>query len=91
MADCVEALHAAEVAKESDTNTKIFFGEEGKLWTEEGTYVAEERENKNVKVNKFLKGLYGDDAEDMARAAPPKAGAKASLTITKTSNHVQCS
>jgi hypothetical protein len=35
-------------------DVKVFFAPEGVLWIEEGVYVAEERNNKNVSKNKYL-------------------------------------
>lgn len=35
-------------------DVKVFFAPEGVLWIEEGVYVAEERNNKNVAKNKYL-------------------------------------
>eukprot|EP00928_Gymnodinium_smaydae_P040622 TRINITY_DN27536_c0_g1_i1.p1 TRINITY_DN27536_c0_g1~~TRINITY_DN27536_c0_g1_i1.p1 ORF type:complete len:2758 (+),score=657.28 TRINITY_DN27536_c0_g1_i1:496-8274(+) len=75
--ECANWLHSEEIAKETEKNVAIFFACEGRLWVEEGTYVAEERENKNVKVNKFLKGVYGDDMDIVAeKKVAPKPAAK---------------
>jgi len=80
---CAEGLHSEEVEKESEENISIFFAPEGILWREEGTYVAEEREDKNVKRNKYLKDLYGDDDISLdTRTNKPAPKAKTSAQKT---------
>lgn len=77
--DCISALHSDDAAHEKEENVKIYFAPDGRLWVEEGIYVAEEREDKNVKKNKFLKGLYEDDdivAEKAPAPSKPSASAK---------------
>lgn len=85
--ECITAMHSEEVEKENPANIPIYFAEEGKLWVEEGTYKAEEVEDKNPKQNKFLKALYGDDAMDIqrevAKPAAPKAKGKAGAASGK--------
>lgn len=66
--DCITSLHSVEVGKEKDWDIAVFFAPEGRLYVEEGTYVAEEREDKNIKKNKFLKDLYSD--EDLVAERP---------------------
>lgn len=80
---CCQSLHSADVAKESADNVSIYFAPEGQLWVEEGLYVAEERENKNKKQNKYLKDLYGDEDDisvetrQPSKFTPPDRKAKA--------------
>eukprot|EP00927_Polykrikos_kofoidii_P038654 TRINITY_DN33056_c0_g1_i1.p1 TRINITY_DN33056_c0_g1~~TRINITY_DN33056_c0_g1_i1.p1 ORF type:complete len:2747 (+),score=558.46 TRINITY_DN33056_c0_g1_i1:885-8243(+) len=75
---CTTALHSEDVAKEKEKQVSIFFAPEGQLWRAEGTYVAEERENKNLKANKYLKSLCGDDESFYLekKPAPKPAAAK---------------
>ncbi|CAE8597071.1 unnamed protein product [Polarella glacialis] len=74
--DCIGALHSAEAAKEKDENVQIFFAPAGRLWVEDGVYVAQVREDKNAvnKKNKFLKGLYEDDDTVVEKAPVEAAG-----------------
>lgn len=72
-----EALPSEALVKEDEKNIAIYFAPEGVLWMEEGTYVAEEREEKNVKQNKFLKELYGDTDLSAEKRPTKPASAKA--------------
>ncbi|CAK9009851.1 unnamed protein product [Durusdinium trenchii] len=49
------------------TDVKVFFAPEGVLWIEEGVYVAEERNNKNVSKNKYLQDM--DEEEEVKAPA----------------------
>lgn len=78
---CVTVLPSEAVAKEEDNDIQIYFAPEGKLWREEGTYVAEEVETTaNVKKNKYLKGLYDDpDLTTYTRPAAKAAATKSKV------------
>eukprot|EP00931_Biecheleriopsis_adriatica_P116933 TRINITY_DN9250_c0_g1_i1.p1 TRINITY_DN9250_c0_g1~~TRINITY_DN9250_c0_g1_i1.p1 ORF type:complete len:2761 (+),score=816.01 TRINITY_DN9250_c0_g1_i1:930-8285(+) len=81
--ECVEALPSEQATSEKEENIKIFFAPEGRLWIEEGTYVAEEREDKNAKnaerakQNKYLKGAALDDDEPEKKVQPTRSVPKA--------------
>lgn len=51
-------------------DVKVFFAPEGVLWIEEGVYVAEERNNKNVSKNKYLQ----ESTLEGTRWAVPRLG-----------------
>lgn len=65
--DCLNVLPADQVVAEKVEDVKVFFAPEGVLWIEEGVYVAEERNNKNVSKNKYLQDM--DDEEPSAAPA----------------------
>ncbi|CAE7661943.1 ILA [Symbiodinium sp. CCMP2592] len=61
--ECVAALPTEQVSAEALEDVKIFFAPEGVLWIEEGVYVAEERENKNLTKNKYLQGFEEEETK----------------------------
>eukprot|EP00435_Cladocopium_sp_Y103_P019326 s3681_g4.t1 len=65
--DCLNVLPADQVVAEKVEDVKVFFAPEGVLWIEEGVYVAEERNNKNVSKNKYLQDM--DEEEPSAAPA----------------------
>ncbi|CAJ1403962.1 unnamed protein product [Effrenium voratum] len=71
--DCISALPSDQVAAEKQEDVKVFFAPEGLLWIEEGVYVAEERENKNISSkNKYLQGMDDDDVKETLPASRMK-------------------
>eukprot|EP00397_Hematodinium_sp_SG-2012_P000197 GEMP01000197.1.p1 GENE.GEMP01000197.1~~GEMP01000197.1.p1 ORF type:complete len:2522 (+),score=547.28 GEMP01000197.1:66-7568(+) len=77
---CLQMLTdgAANVSRDSATNAvHFFFAPEGRHWVPEGTYSAREVESKNVKVDKFQRELYGEDAvKARPKSSQPKAKPK---------------
>eukprot|EP00930_Biecheleria_cincta_P034269 TRINITY_DN23698_c0_g1_i1.p1 TRINITY_DN23698_c0_g1~~TRINITY_DN23698_c0_g1_i1.p1 ORF type:complete len:2738 (+),score=614.06 TRINITY_DN23698_c0_g1_i1:451-8214(+) len=74
--DCCDKCPSSEVLSEKEENLKIYSAPEGRLWIEEGVYVAEAAEDKNVKKNKFLKGLYDEDEPADKKPAQPTSSFK---------------
>ncbi|CAE7449803.1 kdelr2 [Symbiodinium natans] len=85
--ECVAALPTEQVSAEAIEDVKIYFAPEGVLWIEEGVYVAEERENKNLQKNKYL-GTFEEEEVKQGPSASrlkfaPKEGDKAKESKAK--------
>uniref|UniRef100_A0A0G4FAB6 TOG domain-containing protein n=1 Tax=Chromera velia CCMP2878 TaxID=1169474 RepID=A0A0G4FAB6_9ALVE len=75
-----DLLNAKDLSSTSDRHIKIFFHPEGSLYRDEGIYVASTVADKNVKIDKNLRELYGDEvAAQIASggSAPSPAAASA--------------
>lgn len=66
----VSQLPSDKLAELTPQDLLMYFAPEGVLFIEDGVYVAHEVENKNIKLNKFQKELYGDATAEVMKVLP---------------------